>query len=47
MSWPISASTLPRPRAPEQVDSPAGNAAALEIRRWLADGADAAEADRP
>jgi NitT/TauT family transport system ATP-binding protein len=39
--------TLPRPRAPEQVDSPAGNAAALEVRRWLADGADAAEADRP
>jgi NitT/TauT family transport system ATP-binding protein len=35
--------TLPRPRAPEQVASPAGNAAALEIRRWLADDADAAE----
>jgi NitT/TauT family transport system ATP-binding protein len=33
--------TLPRPRAPEQVDSPAGNAVALEVRRWLADAADA------
>ncbi|HTS14213.1 MAG TPA: ABC transporter ATP-binding protein [Candidatus Sulfotelmatobacter sp.] len=28
---------LPRPRAPGQVDSPAGSAAALEVRRWLVD----------
>lgn len=39
--------TLPRPRSPEQVDSPAGNAAALDVRRWLADAADAAEPARP
>jgi NitT/TauT family transport system ATP-binding protein len=32
---------LPRPRTPEQVDTPAGNAVALQIRRWLADGAEA------
>ncbi len=32
---------LPRPRRPEQVDTPAGNAVALQIRRWLADGAEA------
>ncbi|HEY7942782.1 MAG TPA: ABC transporter ATP-binding protein [Candidatus Limnocylindrales bacterium] len=32
---------LPRPRSPEQVDTPAGNAVALQIRHWLADGAEA------
>ena len=34
---------LPRPRAPEQVDSPAGSAAALAVRRWLVDPGETAE----